>query len=128
MGTSIKTICESIKNLFTSKLRLPAKSINALLLIYSAAQRPGLSLIISYGNVMAELAKRGIPTGDLPDGSPNRMGILAYVILQEVFRALKEDANIQMGFPPGAVNFSGAGCGVIEGTNTNIAKGGAILS
>ena len=105
----LETITNSIKNLFNSSLRSPAKIIPGIILICSLARRPGLSCLISFGNIIQEMDKNGIPTDNLPDGTPNLMNKMVKSVVCEVFRALKEDANIQVGIAPGTVNIMATG-------------------
>ena len=89
----LETITKSIKDLFNTKLRKPASVIPAIMMICSLAKRPGLSCLISYGNIVQELEKAGIPTEPLPDGTPNLMNTMIKNVVCEVYRAMKEDTN-----------------------------------
>lgn len=120
---SIRSITNRIKDLFNSALRAPANIINPLLIVCSALRRPGLSVIISCANIIADLEKQGIPTGPNPDGSPNLTNVMVCSITSEIFRALKEDCNIQIGIGPGNIVIGGVG----GGTNANHVKGVGIL-
>lgn len=128
----LETITNSIKNLFNSSLRSPAKIIPGIILICSLARRPGLSCLISFGNIIQEMDKNGIPTDNLPDGTPNLMNKMVKSVVCEVFRALKEDANIQVGIAPGSVNIMATGGNAggpvtVLGSNINVATGNALL-
>lgn len=128
----LETITNSIKNLFNSSLRSPAKIIPGIILICSLARRPGLSCLISFGNIIQEMDKNGIPTDNLPDGTPNLMNKMVKSVVCEVFRALKEDANIQVGIAPGTVNIMATGGNAggpvtVLGSNINVATGNALL-
>lgn len=128
----LETITNSIKNLFNSSLRNPAKIIPGIILICSLARRPGLSCLISFGNIIQEMDKNGIPTDNLPDGTPNLMNKMVKSVVCEVFRALKEDANIQVGIAPGTVNIMATGGNAggpvtVLGSNINVATGNALL-
>lgn len=128
----LETITNSIKNLFNSSLRSPAKIIPGIILICSLSRRPGLSCLISFGNIIQEMDKNGIPTDNLPDGTPNLMNKMVKSVVCEVFRALKEDANIQVGIAPGTVNIMATGGNAggpvtVLGSNINVATGNALL-
>lgn len=93
-------------------------------MVCSLAQRPGLSVINSTANIIKSQARFGAPTGDLPDGTPNMMNSLINEIVKEIFRALREDAQIQVGGGPGSiisVTTGGNAGGPVTcvGTNTN---------
>lgn len=119
--TSINVICKTINNLF-NLARKPFPKISNYLLICSLMQRPGLSTILSTGNVTKVLAKLGFPTGNNPDGSTNMTVSYTMAILDEVFRAMKFDANITSAIVPGTLKFIGTGSNgggpiVINGVN-----------
>lgn len=105
----IESITNSIKNLLNSTLRTPAKIIPGIILICSLARRPGLSCLISFGNVVQDISKQGLFTDKLPSGASNKMNAFAKAIICEVFRSLKEDANIQVALPIGSISFVGTG-------------------
>jgi hypothetical protein len=62
----IENITNSIKNLFDTKLRKAANIIPGIIMLCSLAKRPGLSALISFGNIIQEMAKEGIPTDTFP--------------------------------------------------------------
>lgn len=102
--TSVDSIAKTIQDLFTS-LREPAKQIPAITLLCSLIQRPGLSSNATTARIITRLGGLGLPTGKMPDGSENMMNLVIGVIVDEIFKALKYEANIQ-----GA----GTGTGVIK--------------
>lgn len=129
---SIKSIVDSFKNMFDSNLRSPANIISTIILICGLARRPGLSCIMSTGNIIQEISKKGIPTDDLPDGSPNLMNQMIASIVCETYRALKEDANVQIAIAPGSINVvaTGGNSGgpvVATGPNVNYVGGSALI-
>lgn len=128
----IESVTNAIRDLFNNKLRSAANVIPGIIMICSLSKRPGLSSLISFGNIVQELEKNGIPTGPLPDGTPNLMNKMVKSVVTEVFRALKEDANIQVALAPGTVNVvaTGGNAGgpiTVTGPNVNIVKGNAVL-
>ena len=111
----ISQICETIKNLFTNT-RTPVQQLPRILLVCSLIKRPGLSTIVSVSNIVKDLNMMGIPTGPMPDGSPNLTVAHAYAVTKEIFRALKLDAVVQVGVGPAALNIQ---VGPAMGTNLN---------
>jgi hypothetical protein len=78
--------------------------------------------MISTSKIIQQNAKDGIPTDKLPDGTPNLMNIFVKNIICETYRAMKEDANLQIGILPGGCSIIGSGSNgggpvVIKGTN-----------
>jgi hypothetical protein len=124
----ITQIGESFKTLF-STLRKPATVLPSIIMLCAMVRRPGLSCMVSTSNVLQDIAKRGCPTENLPDGSPNLMNELVASMVCEVYRALKEDANIQIALPPGAftINATGGNAGgPVNVTGTNITPGSGV--
>lgn len=129
---TIENIISSMKNLFESELRSPANFISGIILICGLARRPGLSCILSTGNIIQEISKKGIPTDNLPDGSPNLMNQLISSIVCETYRALKEDSNVQIALAPGSINVMATGGNAggpvtCVGPNINFATGQALI-
>ena len=89
--------------------------------------------MLSTARILQSLAKKNINTNPtLQDGSPNQLNIVVNEIVKEVYRALREDANIQVAFGPGSITTLGQGANaggpvVITSTIINYAKGVAAL-
>lgn len=111
----ISQICESIKNFFQTT-RPPVQQLPRMLLVCSLIKRPGLSAVVSVANIVKDLNMMGVPTGPMPDGSPNLTVAHAFAVTKEIFRALKLDAVVQVGVGPAALNIQ---VGPVMGTNIN---------
>lgn len=127
----IEAICNTIKNLFDT-VRAPFPQINRLLLICSMVKRPGLSTIHSVSNVVKDLNKLGIPTGPMPDGSPNMTVAHTFANINEIYRAMRNDASVQAAIDGGSMLFQGTGAGasgpiVVNGTNITTGRGHAAI-
>ena len=96
---SCKSIIDEILALLKIAGNLTANQL-PFPLAFGASLRSGTSAIRSFTNTIENLQQLGIPTGPMPDGSPN-MGMIA--ILQQLKGAEKESAqnskNVQ-GVPP----------------------------
>lgn len=128
---TIADISNRIKTLF-SITRSPAPEIPGMLMAVGCTQKPGLSTVVSTGNIVKALSKHGIPTDPMPDGSENKTVALVIAVVEEVFRAMREDANVQVAHTPGAISVltTGANAGgpvVSQGININFSKGQAIV-
>lgn len=119
----IEQICKTITNFFDN-VRPPFPQLNRLLLVCSMIQRPGLSTIQSTANIVKDLNKLGIPTGSMPDGSANLTVGLVFASTKEIYRGLKKDASVQVGFRPASFNIVGQG----TATNINCGDGYAAIN
>ena len=104
---SISDICRKLQSLMDSYTRKPFPAIAGLIMACSLAKRPGLSVMLSTSNVMAQLNCYGISTEDMPNGEPNKMNGYTKAIISEVYRALQEDAKIQSVINIGGVQVAG---------------------
>ena len=123
----IKQICNTIKNYF-EKTRKPFPELPGLLIVCSMGKRPGLSTIQSTANIVTDIAKLGIPTGTMPDGSANLTVGFIYALTKEIFRAIRKDLNIQGAFLPGSLNIVVGGAGGGTGAKINTGNGKIILN
>jgi hypothetical protein len=131
MEVNISYISNQIKSLFDIS-RQPAPEIPGMLMAVGCKQKPGLSSKMSLGNIVRILDQHEIPTDPLPDGTENKTVQVVLAIVDEIYRAIKEDANIQVAHEPGAITImaSGANSGgpvVSQGINVNFSKGQAII-
>ena len=115
----IEQICQTITNFFNN-VRPPFPQLPRLPMVCSMIKRPGLSVIQSTSNVVKDLNKLGIPTGPMPDGSENLTVGFVFANMNEVYRALKQDASIQIGIQPGTLMIQ---AGPFPGTNTMAGMG-----
>ena len=126
----IAQISNAIKSLFTTT-ETPAKKIPGPIMAIGGLQRPGLSATKSSAKIAEILGKHGIPTEPNEDGSENKTLVEVIAIVEEIFRALQEDANIQIAFKPGdfSILSQGSGEGVIisNGTNINFPTGTGVI-
>ena len=119
----IAQICKTISNLFNN-VRPPFPQLSRLLLVCSMVRRPGLSTIHSTANAVKDIARLGIPTGKSPAGCDNLSIGITFSVIDEIFRAFKHDASIQVGLQPqsmfgNAVGGNGGGTAVLTGGQVN---------
>lgn len=106
---NVQAICNAIKNTASTAIRAPFPALSAIVMLCSLAKRPGLSTIMSVINIVQSLQSKGIPTGPNPDGTVNLVVQMVYSIVDEVYRALREDANGQTATAPGAISIQATG-------------------
>ena len=115
--SSINSFFSAINAKITKVVPMPA-----ILLLCAAMSRQGLSPLRSLSNVCKALEELGIPMGANPDGSPNLIISILNEVFKEAYRAFTEDAVIQGGIEPGAMQVmsngaNGGGPMVCIGTN-----------
>ena len=115
--SSINSFFSAINAKITKVVPMPA-----ILLLCAAMSRQGLSPLRSLSNVCKALEELGIPMGANPDGSPNLIISVLNEVFKEAYRAFTEDAVIQGGIEPGAMQVmsngaNGGGPMVSIGTN-----------
>lgn len=115
--SSINSFFSAINAKITKVVPMPA-----ILLLCAATSRQGLSPLRSLSNVCKALEELGIPMGANPDGSPNLIISILNEVFKEAYRAFTEDAVIQGGIEPGAMQVmsngaNGGGPMVSIGTN-----------
>lgn len=121
----------NIKNLLGFK-SVKSQSIPTPLIL-AASSRTGISETRVYNNMINHMKKLDIPVGNLPDGSPNPNAILIYLLIQEIYNDIRENAKIQVAIEPfGNVTATGTdaiGIPVVtNGVVTSIQTGGAVIS
>lgn len=128
---NILSITNTINALF-KKTRTAAPKIPPMLMAIGGVNRPGLSTQESVGRIVRALKKHGIPTGAAKDGSENKTVAVVIAIVEEIYRALHEDVNIQIALQPSALNIITYGTNeggpmLSKGSNINFAEGTAII-
>lgn len=103
---TIESICNTIENLL-KKINIPAPEIPSVLRWCGGSMKPGLSNIISLTNVIKDLSKAGIPTGYMPDGSPNLTVAVCCSLINEDTRRNVEDMSIQGSTKAGSMQITG---------------------
>jgi hypothetical protein len=127
----ISQMLSNIKNLLGFK-SVKSQSIPTPLIL-AASSRTGISETRVYNNMINHMKKLDIPVGNLPDGSPNPNAILIYLLIQEIYNDIRENAKIQVAIEPfGNVTATGTdaiGIPVVtNGVVTSIQTGGAVIS
>ena len=127
----IQKICDGIEKAI-QYCRVPLTYIPAILLVCSAVQRPGLSAMIIASNIIRRQSEAGAPFGPSADGSANVSEAMERIRVEEMVKALKMDARVQIGIPIGGIQITGSGANAggpvqITGFNINAAHGDGIV-
>ena len=123
---NLKTICDSIKNLFET-IRPAAPLFPAIIMACSLAKRPGLSAIALTSAIIRRLPEAGIETGVNPDGSENKIGKIVRIVCEETIKEFKDNARVTCVIEPGSIIGTGTGASpvgpiVVSTINTMIGR------
>jgi len=77
---------------FTQKLPLP--------LLLASKLRKGFSKTSAFLNVISEFEKLGLPTGPMPDGSPNLMLVAMKALIDGMDKEITENGRVDVGIGP----------------------------
>ena len=106
MALSIQAISSAIEKAI-SVARVPLVKIPAIILVCSAIQRPGLSAKAIAANIIKRQSEAGAPVGRAADGSQNIAEAMEVIRVEEMVKALKMDARVDVAIPPGSVVVTG---------------------
>ena len=71
------------------------------LILVGVPRRSGLSPTKIASKIIARKTEAGLPVGALPSGSVNPDEIMERIRVEEIIKALQQDAVITVGLPPG---------------------------
>ena len=113
-------------------VRLPAKTIPAIMLICSIIKRPGLSAMMTAANAIQAQRDFGAPTGNFEDGTPNMMNAMIYKLTENIYNDITRNGVVQIAIPAGGiqVTVTGGNAGgpiTCTGVNTNNVTGYGLL-
>jgi len=105
--------------------------IPTALILTGVPQRSGLSPIKIATKIISRKSEAGLPIGPLPNGNTNPDEIMERIRIEEIIKALQEDAIISVGIPPGitlsAAGVSPAGPVSVFGATIYVAKGYGVI-
>lgn len=125
----------SVLSVFDKVLKLSniggPPSVPTPLILLGVKTRPGLSPTKIATNIISRKPEAGLPVGTLPSGvvSPDEM--MWRIAVEEIIKALQEDAIITVGIPMGitltAAGVNAAGPVTVFGQTISFAKGYGII-
>lgn len=96
--------CKSVVDELLKLLNLGLSFIGGpqipLPILAAADLLPGVSDTRAFSNVLEQLQKSGLPTGDLPDGSPNLMNIAMFGLVKGQNQEVSENGKVNVFIPP----------------------------
>lgn len=126
-----------MKSIFTkiaSLLKLPSvpnPPTPAPLILTGVAMRGGLRPDMIAERIILRKEEAGLPTGALDNGDPNPDEVMIRIIVEEVVKALQQDAVIEIATAPGTIsNGAGGNAGgpvVVTSSQTSIGRGYGLI-
>lgn len=102
--------CKSVIDEILKLLNLAISQLNLGLPLFALAGSQflsGVSSIRGFSNVIENLQKQGLPTGDLPDGSPNLMNMAIMGMIDGQNSEMAENGKVEVFIPPLSVTPGG---------------------
>lgn len=105
--------------------------VPALLILTGVPTRTGLSAIKIASRIISRKSEAGLPVGALPSGGVSPDEIMERIRIEEIIKALQEEAVITVGIPPGitltAAGASPSGPVTVAGATITYTKGYGII-
>lgn len=124
---------ESLINGFEKVLNVntPTPTIPTPLIIAGSQSKPGLSPTKIASKIIARKSEAGLPVGNLPSGSVSPDEIMERIRVEEIIKALQQEAIISVGIPPGttvtSAGTSPAGPVSTIGSTITLTKGFGVI-
>lgn len=124
---SILSICDLVTELIDS-VRIPATILPSQLIYMGNMGKPGISPMLVASKIISRQSEAGAPYGPNADGSANVAEAMEVIRIEELLDAIRNDGQIQIAIPPGAIQFNGTGANAggpvsVVGTNINFVGG-----
>jgi len=101
------------------------------LMLVGVPLRAGLSPTKIASRIIGRKSEAGLPVGALPSGAINPDEIMERIRIEEIVKALQEDALISIAIPPGitltAAGISAAGPVTVFGSTITFSKGYGVM-
>ena len=100
--------CKGVLDELLDALKLAAQSLGLpQVALALSGQLPGMTPSSMLANAIEGMEKAGLPTGDLPDGSPNRMVEAQKVSFTAMLQEMQENGKTEIFIPPLAMTPAG---------------------
>ena len=108
-----------------------APSVPTVIILLGVPRRSGLSPTKIAARIIARKSEAGLPVGVLPTGEASPDEIMEQIRIEEIIKALQEEAKITVALPPGitvqASGISPAGPVTVVGASIKPFKGYGII-
>lgn len=105
--------------------------IPAPLILVGVPRRSGLSAVKIASRIITRKSEAGLPVGALPSGSINPDEVMERIRIEEIIRALQQEAIISVAIPPGttltAAGLSPTGPVSVFGSTITFTKGYGVI-
>lgn len=105
--------------------------VPAPLILVGVPRRSGLSPTKIASKIISRKAEAGLPVGALPSGSANPDEIMERIRIEEIVKAIQQDASLTVAIPPGltitAAGISPAGPVSVVGSSIAPFKGFGVI-
>jgi len=128
---SFNSILGGIKKILKIQNGSASSKIPTPLILVGAPRRSGLSATKIASRIIQRKTEAGLPVGVLPSGAVSPDELMERIRVEEIIRALQEDAKLTIAIPPGttlsAAGASAAGPVTVIGSTITITTGYGII-
>lgn len=129
--TNTSSIIDGVKRLLKIKTKGAQTNVPTPLIITGVSERSGLSPTQIASRIIARKSEAGLPVGALDSGGVSPDEKMERIRVEEIIKALQEEAIITVALPPGtsisATGTSPAGPVTVFGSTITITKGFGII-
>lgn len=129
--TSLQSILDGIQKILRIQNNSSAMSVPTPLILVGAPRRSGLSSTKIASRIIQRKTEAGIPVGVLPSGAVSPDELMERIRVEEIIRAIQEDAKITVAIPPGttlsAAGSNSGGPVVVVGSTITLTTGYGVI-
>jgi hypothetical protein len=125
------SILSGIKKILKIQNNNKSVAVPTPLILIGAPKRSGLSATKIASRIIQRKTEAGLPVGTLPSGAANPDEIMERIRIEEIIRAIQEDAKLTIAIPPGttltAAGASPAGPVTVVGSTITLTTGYGVI-
>lgn len=107
---SFTSILGGIKKILKLQNAGGNSSVPAPLILLGGQSRPGLSATKIASSIISRKSEAGLPVGNLPSGAVSPEEIMWRIVVEEIIKAIQEDAKLTVAIPPGTTLSAAGAC------------------
>lgn len=128
---SFSSILDGINKILKLQNAGGTTTVPTPLILVGAQTRPGLSAIKIANTIIQRKSEAGLPIGALPSGAVSPDEIMERIRIEEIIKAIQQDAKLTVAIPPGttlsAAGASAAGPVTVFGSTITITTGYGVI-